>query len=151
MTKFKIESLAKNPKDRAELLNTTSFFEKAHQRSIDAGQSVVPSTQEEKDTDLHFIAFVMGEGEEGKRIVELDGGREGPFDRGTTTEGTFLNVSGSIGAVTTGQTYNTDLSSMTFRMYAKSYRPSTWTERREKSTSISLLSVKRSKRVMGVS
>ncbi|KAH8088235.1 hypothetical protein HD553DRAFT_348742 [Filobasidium floriforme] len=91
LSTFKLQSLPLSPLARAKLLDETPFFETAHQNSVAAGQSRVPEGVEERETDLHFIAFVKGGHADGsEHIVELDGGREGPLDRGKTTGETFL-------------------------------------------------------------
>lgn len=65
---------------RAKLLETSPFFESAHESASQGGQSAVP---ENVDVDTHFIAFIEAKNKEGdNRVVELDGGRTGPFDRG---------------------------------------------------------------------
>lgn len=118
LSQFKSSSLPLNGLERARLLETSDFFKQAHEASQGAGQSRVPVTAEERETDFHFISFVAGEWEDGyvdrvsalywywmlmsvvlgccrtKHIAEMDGaGREGPLDRGPTTDETFLEVS----------------------------------------------------------
>ncbi|GHJ85334.1 hypothetical protein NliqN6_1736 [Naganishia liquefaciens] len=71
--------------ERAKALDEATFFEDAHKRVAESGQSSVPRTAEElDDVDLHFISFVEGTAEDGtKHVVELDGStRNAPFDRG---------------------------------------------------------------------
>lgn len=60
LSTFKKQSLPLSPYARAKLLDETPFFETAHQSSVAAGQSRVPEGEEERETDLHFIAFVKG-------------------------------------------------------------------------------------------
>jgi ubiquitin carboxyl-terminal hydrolase L3 len=60
LSTFKLQSLPLSPLSRAKLLDETPFFEAAHQSSVAAGQSRVPEGVEERETDLHFIAFVKG-------------------------------------------------------------------------------------------
>ena len=60
LSTFKTQSLPLSPLSRAKLLDETPFFEAAHQSSVAAGQSRVPEGVEERETDLHFIAFVKG-------------------------------------------------------------------------------------------
>ncbi|WWD17303.1 hypothetical protein CI109_101743 [Kwoniella shandongensis] len=82
LNKFKASTIPLAPLERAKLLDETDFFEAAHTAAAHAGQSAIPT---DLDVDTHFIAFVEAVNEKGeKRIVELDGGREGPFDRGTS-------------------------------------------------------------------
>jgi ubiquitin carboxyl-terminal hydrolase L3 len=96
-------------------LDTTDFFSAAHTAAAQTGQSAVP---EDLDVDTHFIAFIEAVNDAGsvsgaltarsfgaemltryreKRVVELDGGREGPFDRGTCTS--LLHVSDLLGHI----------------------------------------------------
>ncbi|WVQ82384.1 hypothetical protein IAT38_004512 [Cryptococcus sp. DSM 104549] len=83
LAQFKAESIPLTGAERAKLLDETTFFSEAHTAASQTGQSAVPT---DLDVDTHFIAFVEGVNEKGeKRIVELDGGRDGPFDRGTST------------------------------------------------------------------
>ncbi|EAL23515.1 hypothetical protein CNBA1620 [Cryptococcus deneoformans B-3501A] len=82
LAQFKAESLPLTGLERAKLLDETTFFTEAHTSAASTGQSVVPT---DLDVDEHFIAFVEGVDEKGeKRIVELDGGRNGPLDRGAS-------------------------------------------------------------------
>lgn len=90
----------KNPLERARILETTPLFTKIHAELAASGQTAVPSNL---DTDLHFICFVEApeadfregtrgtapahgsenaEENTGMRLVELDGDRFGPIDRG---------------------------------------------------------------------
>ncbi|WVO16295.1 hypothetical protein L204_103970 [Cryptococcus depauperatus] len=63
-------------------MSEATFFSDAHTAAAQTGQSNVPT---DLDVDTHFIAFVEGANENGeKRIVELDGGRKGPLDRGAS-------------------------------------------------------------------
>ncbi|ORY33958.1 peptidase C12, ubiquitin carboxyl-terminal hydrolase [Naematelia encephala] len=84
LVKFKQASIPLNTVDRAKLLDESTFFSEAHTSAAQTGQSAVPT---DLDIDTHFIAFIEAENENGeKRIVELDGGREGPFDRGASND-----------------------------------------------------------------
>jgi hypothetical protein len=80
----------KTPEERAKLLETTPLFADIHAQAASSGQSAVPTNL---DTDLHFTCFVAapssrGPGSEdaGKRLIELDGRRNGPIDRGECTD-----------------------------------------------------------------
>jgi ubiquitin carboxyl-terminal hydrolase L3 len=92
-------------KDRAKLLEDAEFFSTTHTNLAQQGQSSVP---EDLDVDNHFICFVEAVNAKGyvvstlpmisnvdgfrdKRVVELDGGRNGPLDRGECTS--LLHVS----------------------------------------------------------
>lgn len=90
----------KTPLERAQLLETTPLFASIHAEMAAGGQTSVPS---DLNTDLHFTCFVEAPSEAkrealasgtdpsdlGKqvelsvmRLIELDGGRNGPIDRG---------------------------------------------------------------------
>ncbi|WWC94181.1 hypothetical protein V866_001020 [Kwoniella sp. B9012] len=80
LMKFKSASLPLSALDRAKLLDESDFFTQAHTSASQSGQSSIP---DDLDVDTHFITFIEAVNEKGeKRIVELDGGRNGPFDRG---------------------------------------------------------------------
>ncbi|ODN79794.1 hypothetical protein L202_03697 [Cryptococcus amylolentus CBS 6039] len=84
LAEFKAESLPLTGLERAKLLDETTFFSDAHTSAAQEGQSSVPTDLE--NVEEHFIAFVEAINEDGeKRIVELDGGRTGPLDRGLST------------------------------------------------------------------
>jgi Ubiquitin carboxyl-terminal hydrolase, family 1 len=82
----------KTPTERAKLLETTPLFANIHADAAAAGQTSVP---ENLDTDLHFTCFVQAP-EPGPRqtatstktmrLIELDGRRAGPVDRGVCTD-----------------------------------------------------------------
>lgn len=82
----------KTPAERAKLLETTPLFANIHADAAAAGQTGVP---ENLDTDLHFTCFVQApetstRGTETSaktmRLIELDGRRAGPVDRGICTD-----------------------------------------------------------------
>lgn len=82
--------LGKTPEERAKLLETTPLFEKIHESAASSGQTAVPR---DLDTDLHFTCFVKapatdraGEPTQRWRLIELDGGRLGPIDRGECSD-----------------------------------------------------------------
>jgi ubiquitin carboxyl-terminal hydrolase L3 len=71
------------------------LFASIHSEAASAGQTAVPDISQ--DVDLHFTCFVHapdpGAREEGieaeddaRRLVELDGRRVGPIDRGVCTD-----------------------------------------------------------------
>ncbi|KAF8193749.1 peptidase C12 ubiquitin carboxyl-terminal hydrolase 1 [Pholiota molesta] len=95
---FIIECEDKTPLERAQALATTPHFASIHAQTAAAGQ-----TQQNLDTNLHFTCFVEApdadirqeaQGKEpdpvavndktltGMRLIELDGRRNGPIDRG---------------------------------------------------------------------
>lgn len=90
----------KTPDQCAHLLETTPLFANIHAESASAGQTSVPT---DTYTDLHFVCFVeapeaefrdIAEGDisapdpatvkkgTGMRLIELEGTRAGPIDRG---------------------------------------------------------------------
>jgi len=92
LAKFIAECKGKTPTERAKLLETTPLFANIHADAAAAGQTSVP---ENLDTDLHFTCFVQAP-EPGPRqtatstktmrLIELDGRRAGPVDRGVCTD-----------------------------------------------------------------
>lgn len=107
-----------SPQERAKLLETTPLFANIHSEAASAGQTAAPSI--EQDTDLHFTCFVQAPNpprEEGltsdsTRLLELDGRREGPVDRGECTD-FFRNVAEYV-----KNNYIANTSSMHFNMIA---------------------------------
>ncbi|KAG8822184.1 ubiquitinyl hydrolase 1 [Serendipita sp. 399] len=77
-----------DPDERAKLLESTSLFATAHADAAQGGQSSLPRNL---DTNEHFVAFVQApdptsdDGSQ-RRLVELDGRRPGPVDRGPSTD-----------------------------------------------------------------
>ncbi|KAJ9303415.1 hypothetical protein DTO027B5_8925 [Paecilomyces variotii] len=65
------------PIQRADLLYESKALESAHADAAKLGDTEAP--QAEDNVDLHFVAFVKGEG---GRLWELDGRRKGPLERG---------------------------------------------------------------------
>ncbi|KAJ9095091.1 hypothetical protein QFC20_006741 [Naganishia adeliensis] len=84
LTKFYNDTKHLTGLERAKALDEATFFEEAHKRVAETGQSSVPRAEELEDVDLHFISFVEGTAADGsKHVIELDGStRNGPFDRG---------------------------------------------------------------------
>lgn len=75
------------------------MFTEIHREAASSGQSAVPSS-DNLDTNLHFTCFVKAadpaarEAEvssDTRRLIELDGRRAGPIDRGDCTD--LLRVS----------------------------------------------------------
>jgi Ubiquitin carboxyl-terminal hydrolase, family 1 len=90
----------KTPLERAEFLESTELFADIHAVVATSGQTAVPA---DLDTDLHFTCFVQApessarEAEEvttKRRLIELDGGRAGPVDRGGSVD--LLKVRSSL-------------------------------------------------------
>ncbi|KAI0367008.1 cysteine proteinase [Pilatotrama ljubarskyi] len=84
----------KTPDERAKILETTPLFANIHADAASGGQTAVPT---DLDTDLHFTCFIQAPmppsretetpvSPEGMRIIELDGRRAGPIDRGPATK-----------------------------------------------------------------
>ncbi|KAG2113527.1 uncharacterized protein F5147DRAFT_681422 [Suillus discolor] len=91
LARFIEECKDKTPLERVKVLEETSLFEQIHTSAAVSGQTTVP---EDLDTYLHFTCFVKApdvtaRGTEtqvrGWRVIELDGGRNGPIDRGECT------------------------------------------------------------------
>jgi ubiquitin carboxyl-terminal hydrolase L3 len=81
----------KKPQERAKFLETTPLFANIHAEAASTGQSAVPT---DLDTDLHFSCFVEANVDGVSHLVELDGRRAGPVDRGVCTD--LLAVSRSL-------------------------------------------------------
>ena len=75
------QAIPRTPLERAELLENTELFASIHSSAAQSGQSEIP---QDLNTDLHFCAFVQAPSPiDGKlRLLELDGRRAGPVDRG---------------------------------------------------------------------
>ena len=79
------------PEERAKALETTPLFANIHAEAASAGQTTV--TEQDMHTDLHFTCFVQApdpprgdiESPNPRRLLELDGRRVGPIDRGEST------------------------------------------------------------------
>lgn len=71
------------PLPRAAVLYNSRSLEKAHMAAARKGQSVAPSSEE--PNGYHFLAFVQSEKDH--HLYELDGGWNGPIDRGLLPEG----------------------------------------------------------------
>ncbi|KAJ9125551.1 hypothetical protein QFC22_000513 [Naganishia vaughanmartiniae] len=66
LAKFYQETKDLSGVDKAKALDAATFFEEAHKRVAETGQSTVPRTAEELDqVDLHFISFVEGTAADG--------------------------------------------------------------------------------------
>jgi len=87
---------AKTPLERANLLENTSLFKNIHAETAVTGQTAPP---EDLNVDLHFTCFVeapdasvrtSARGKYSKRLIELDGTRDGPVDHGHVDN--FLKV-----------------------------------------------------------
>lgn len=65
------------PRERADLLTKSKELESVHAQTASAGQSAAP--QDLDDVLLHFVCFIR---DQDGNLVELDGGRKGPLNRG---------------------------------------------------------------------
>jgi len=91
LTKFIAECKNKTPEERAKLLENTPLFANIHANAAASGQTGVPTNL---DTDLHFTCFVQAPdvsaretgADPSMRLIELDGRRVGPVDRGKCTD-----------------------------------------------------------------
>lgn len=85
LAKFIEQAKSRTPLERAELLEKTELFASIHSSAANSGQSEVPTNLE---TELHFCAFVQAPSLVDKklRLLELDGRRAGPVDRGPSED-----------------------------------------------------------------
>ncbi|KAK7056176.1 ubiquitinyl hydrolase 1 [Paramarasmius palmivorus] len=109
---------AKTPQERAEFLEATPLFANIHADAASTGQSAVPT---DLDTDLHFTCFVEININDEPHIVEFDGRRAGPFDRGACPTGDFLKDVASL----VREVYVAQSSSIQFSMVSLG-PPSDW-------------------------
>jgi len=79
---------AKTPLERAKLLENTALFKNIHAETAVTGQTAPPK---DLNVDLHFTCFVEAPDASvrtstgrhySKRLIELDGSRDGPMDHG---------------------------------------------------------------------
>lgn len=95
LEKFIDQCKDRTPEERAALLETTPLFANIHAEAAAGGQTAAPDLSE--DVDLHFTCFVRAPDpaaraqgvdapEIAHRLVELDGRRSGPIDRGACTD-----------------------------------------------------------------
>ncbi|KAG2067276.1 peptidase C12, ubiquitin carboxyl-terminal hydrolase 1 [Suillus decipiens] len=91
LARFVDECKGKTPLERVKILEETTLFEQIHTSAANSGQTTVP---EDLDTYLHFTCFVKAPDTTAKetesqargwRVIELDGRRNGPIDRGECT------------------------------------------------------------------
>ena len=90
----------KTPLERAKLLENDTLFKNIHADTAKTGQTAPP---EDLDVDLHFTCFVEApdasvrtskDAAYSRRLIELDGGRDGPMDHGPVKD--FLKVRNSV-------------------------------------------------------
>lgn len=87
LDKFLKECQDKTPLERAKILETTSLFADLHHEAASGGQTNAAGA--DMNTNLHFTCFVQApsvdsDGE--MRLIELNGDRAGPLDRGPSTD-----------------------------------------------------------------
>ncbi|TFY68213.1 hypothetical protein EVJ58_g1144 [Rhodofomes roseus] len=88
LEKFIDECKEMTPEERAKALETTPLFANIHAEAASSGQTT--ATEADMHTDLHFTCFVQAPdpprtdvgSSEPRRLLELDGRRVGPIDRG---------------------------------------------------------------------
>ena len=76
-----------DPFERSKLLETTSIFSEIHAESASSGQTAAPTA--DTKVDLHFTCFVAAPDPQDptkKRLIELDGRRLTPVDRGPCSD-----------------------------------------------------------------
>lgn len=85
LAKFIELAKPQTPEQRAELLERAELFASIHADAASTGQSSVPT---DLNTDLHFTVFVQAPSpvDQKLRLVELDGRRAGPVDRGKSDD-----------------------------------------------------------------
>ncbi|KAI6111814.1 hypothetical protein EDD16DRAFT_1485269 [Pisolithus croceorrhizus] len=93
LAKFIDECKGKTPLERSALLATTPLFASIHSSAAMAGQT--DASTADMQTTLHFTAFVRAPAASARahepknvewRLIELDGRREGPIDRGKCSD-----------------------------------------------------------------
>jgi ubiquitin carboxyl-terminal hydrolase L3 len=77
------DALPKAIWERAQVLEDSDEFEKAHADAAKLGDTVAPVELEEYSKGQHFVAFVKAKD---GHLWELEGGRMGPLDRGALKE-----------------------------------------------------------------
>jgi ubiquitin carboxyl-terminal hydrolase L3 len=77
------DALPKAMWERAQVLEDSDEFEKAHADAAKLGDTVAPVELEEYSKGQHFVAFVKAKD---GHLWELEGGRMGPLDRGALKE-----------------------------------------------------------------
>jgi len=88
IAQFVDQCKSKTPFERAKLIENAPLFKNIHAETASTGQTAPP---EDLNVDLHFTCFVeapdasvrtSASGEYSKRLIELDGSRDGPMDHG---------------------------------------------------------------------
>ncbi|KAG6917817.1 hypothetical protein DXG01_000877 [Tephrocybe rancida] len=71
---------------RSQIFEEMPEFSDIHASVADAGQSVMPLTDDHPDQAYCAFVSAPGQGSTGFRVIELDGGRAGPVDYGECTD-----------------------------------------------------------------
>jgi len=79
LSKLQTDAVDLGMEDRAKILYDSQELELAHQSVAELGNSKMPSVDAEGHIGQHFVAYVA----EGGKLWELEGGRNGPLERGT--------------------------------------------------------------------
>lgn len=77
------DALPKGMQERAQVLEDSEAFEKAHEDAAGLGDSIAPTPEVGKHAGQHFVSFVKGKD---GHLWELEGSRPGPIDRGLLKE-----------------------------------------------------------------
>lgn len=95
LAKFQAECMEQTPEERGKLLEQTKIFADIHEQAAQGGQSAIPKNNE---TDLHYVVFVLAPAPETgeQRVIELDGRRPVPVDRGVCPPEGLLNAVAKI-------------------------------------------------------
>lgn len=86
LRKFFDECCSKPPLECSKLFETTPLFADIHASVVTAGQSELPPNDDHVDQAYTCFVSAPGYGKTGQRVVELDGARAGPVDRGECTD-----------------------------------------------------------------
>jgi ubiquitin carboxyl-terminal hydrolase L3 len=81
--KIREEALPKSIWSRAQVLEDSDEFERAHADAAKLGDTASPTPVSDEHTGQHFVAFVKAKD---GHLWELEGARKGPLDRGTLEE-----------------------------------------------------------------
>jgi ubiquitin carboxyl-terminal hydrolase L3 len=73
------DALPRSMAERAQVLEDSDAFEKAHAEAAQLGDTAAPIQIGEDHSGQHFVAFVKAKD---GHLWELEGGRKGPLDRG---------------------------------------------------------------------
>lgn len=83
LEQIRAEALPKSMMERAQVLEDSDAYEKAHAEAAQLGDTAAPTVIGEDHSGQHFVAFVKARD---GHLWELEGGRKGPLDRGALEE-----------------------------------------------------------------